>query len=347
MGLITYMRTDAVRVAAEAQEEAREWVSRRLGREYLPDAPPVYRAKKSAQEAHEAIRPSAVAREPKALDALSQQGPARAVPADLGAVPREPDAARGLRHGGGRHRRGRRACSAPRARRSSSPGFTAVYVESREESDAVPEEEAEAVMPPLEVGEVLTLPVPRSQAALHAAAAALHRGLAGEDARGARHRAAVDLRADPLAPSRTAGYVHRERGTLFPTELGMQVNDLLVPAFPRGDGRRVHRPARGVARQDRGRRRRLGGDGRHLLQAVLARSQERGQEDGERQGRAGRRARPVPSAASRWSRSSGASAASSPARRIRSASTPRTSVAARGPPTSRPTRSARPAASRW
>src|SRR4029453_2232941 len=66
-GLITYMRTDAVRVAAEAQEEARQWVTGRLGREYLPDAPPAYKAKKSAQEAQEAIRPSWVEREPKAM----------------------------------------------------------------------------------------------------------------------------------------------------------------------------------------------------------------------------------------------------------------------------------------
>jgi DNA topoisomerase-1 len=61
VGLITYMRTDAVRIAPEAQAEAREWVSQRLGREYLPDSPPAYRAKKSAQEAHEAVRPSSVA----------------------------------------------------------------------------------------------------------------------------------------------------------------------------------------------------------------------------------------------------------------------------------------------
>src|SRR5260370_32926846 len=61
------MRTDAVRVAAEAQEEARQWVAGRLGQEYLPDAPPTYKAKKSAQEAHEAVRPSSVAREPKAV----------------------------------------------------------------------------------------------------------------------------------------------------------------------------------------------------------------------------------------------------------------------------------------
>src|SRR3989441_5456504 len=65
VGLITYMRTDAVRVAREAQEEARGWVTARLGGEYVPEAPPVYRSRGSAQEAHEAIRPSDVAREPK------------------------------------------------------------------------------------------------------------------------------------------------------------------------------------------------------------------------------------------------------------------------------------------
>src|SRR4029434_11167431 len=52
VGLITYMRTDAVRVSAEAQEEARDWVTQRLGREYLPDSPPAYKSKKSAQDAH-------------------------------------------------------------------------------------------------------------------------------------------------------------------------------------------------------------------------------------------------------------------------------------------------------
>ncbi|PYM04308.1 MAG: hypothetical protein DMD82_14775, partial [Candidatus Rokuibacteriota bacterium] len=67
VGLITYMRTDSTRVAAEALTEARGWVTERLGREYLPDAPPVYRVNKSAQEAHEAIRPSEIAREPKLL----------------------------------------------------------------------------------------------------------------------------------------------------------------------------------------------------------------------------------------------------------------------------------------
>ena len=61
VGLITYMRTDAVRVAQEAQAEAREWIDGAARRaSTCRRRPPVYRAKKGAQEAHEAIRPSSV-----------------------------------------------------------------------------------------------------------------------------------------------------------------------------------------------------------------------------------------------------------------------------------------------
>jgi len=66
-GLITYMRTDSVRVAREAQAEAREWITARLGLDYVPDAPPAYRSRGSAQEAHEAIRPSEVRLEPRSV----------------------------------------------------------------------------------------------------------------------------------------------------------------------------------------------------------------------------------------------------------------------------------------
>src|SRR5438093_3573764 len=65
VGLITYMRTDSVRIAAEAQAQARDWVSARLGTEYLPPSPPVYKSRGSAQEAHEAVRPSDGTREPR------------------------------------------------------------------------------------------------------------------------------------------------------------------------------------------------------------------------------------------------------------------------------------------
>ena len=58
VGLITYMRTDSTRVAPEAITAVREFVSQRLGRQYLPEQANVYRSKKDAQDAHEAIRPT-------------------------------------------------------------------------------------------------------------------------------------------------------------------------------------------------------------------------------------------------------------------------------------------------
>jgi DNA topoisomerase-1 len=66
-GLITYMRTDSPRVAPEAIEGAREWISKQLGAKYLPATPNVYKGKKDAQDAHEAIRPSDVSRTPESI----------------------------------------------------------------------------------------------------------------------------------------------------------------------------------------------------------------------------------------------------------------------------------------
>jgi DNA topoisomerase-1 len=57
-GLITYMRTDSVRIAPEALDMARKFILKQYGKEYLPDAPRQYSTKKSAQDAHEAIRPT-------------------------------------------------------------------------------------------------------------------------------------------------------------------------------------------------------------------------------------------------------------------------------------------------
>jgi DNA topoisomerase-1 len=67
VGLITYMRTDSVRVAGEAQQEARKYVEKEFGKEYVPAKPPVYKSKKSSQDAHEAIRPTSVFRTPASL----------------------------------------------------------------------------------------------------------------------------------------------------------------------------------------------------------------------------------------------------------------------------------------
>ncbi|MBR4415522.1 MAG: type I DNA topoisomerase [Victivallales bacterium] len=69
VGLITYMRTDSVNVAKEAQAQAREYIAANYGEEYVPERPNIYRSRKSAQEAHEAIRPTDVTRTPDAVSA--------------------------------------------------------------------------------------------------------------------------------------------------------------------------------------------------------------------------------------------------------------------------------------
>ncbi|MBI3771870.1 MAG: type I DNA topoisomerase [Gammaproteobacteria bacterium] len=68
VGLISYMRTDSVNLAQEAIAEIRDYIKERYGAENLPDEPNVYKTKsKNAQEAHEAIRPTAVTRDPASL----------------------------------------------------------------------------------------------------------------------------------------------------------------------------------------------------------------------------------------------------------------------------------------
>ena len=67
VGLITYMRTDAVRVSKDSIEGARDHIINKYGKDYLPSAPNKFKAKKSAQEAHEAIRPSLPLIEPDSI----------------------------------------------------------------------------------------------------------------------------------------------------------------------------------------------------------------------------------------------------------------------------------------
>ncbi len=58
VGLITYMRTDSLRISDEARNAAADFIEKTYGKEYLPDTPRVFKSKKNAQDAHEAIRPS-------------------------------------------------------------------------------------------------------------------------------------------------------------------------------------------------------------------------------------------------------------------------------------------------
>jgi DNA topoisomerase-1 len=74
IGLITYMRTDSVRISNEAQNSALEFINNKFGKEYSPETPRVYKGKKNIQDAHEAIRPSYVDLTPEIIkDSLKDE----------------------------------------------------------------------------------------------------------------------------------------------------------------------------------------------------------------------------------------------------------------------------------
>ena len=68
-GLITYIRTDSVRVAEEAQAQARDYIAETYGQPYVPAKPNVYKGRKGAQDAHEAIRPASLLNRPQDVKA--------------------------------------------------------------------------------------------------------------------------------------------------------------------------------------------------------------------------------------------------------------------------------------
>ncbi len=67
IALVTYIRTDSVRVSQEAQAKAREYIAARFGKEYVPEKPNIYATKKGAQDAHECIRPIDLNRTPESM----------------------------------------------------------------------------------------------------------------------------------------------------------------------------------------------------------------------------------------------------------------------------------------
>jgi DNA topoisomerase-1 len=229
-GLITYMRTDSVRVAVEAQAAARGWVIARIGTEYVPETPPAYRSRGSAQEAHEAIRPSEVRHEPRNIARFLTKDQlalyrliwerflaSQMTPAVYDTVSADIEAGRCLFRAQGATLKFK--------------GFTAVYEESREDDVAQAEQEPEGVVPPLDEGEVLALlgldpkqhftqPPPRyTEASLIKALEELGIG---------RPSTYASILGTII---NDRGYVHRERRTLSPTELGMAVTDKLIPYF--------------------------------------------------------------------------------------------------------------------
>ncbi|NDY41859.1 type I DNA topoisomerase [Dissulfurirhabdus thermomarina] len=229
VGLITYMRTDSTRVAAEAAAEARSYIGREFGTDFVPPKPPVYRQSKMAQGAHEAIRPTSVARTPREMaafldrDALalyeliwkrfvaSQMSPAvlDQTRVDITAGPYL------LRATGSVVR---------------FPGFTVLYTEARDDNGK-DGEEGDRRLPEVREGERLALrgidprqhftqPPPRyTEASL----------IKALEERGIGRPSTY---ATILSTIRDKEYVRLENRRFYPEELGFLVTDLLTEHFP-------------------------------------------------------------------------------------------------------------------
>jgi DNA topoisomerase-1 len=160
VGLITYMRTDSTRISPEAQAEARRLITDRYGAQFLPERPPAYRSGKGAQEAHEAIRPTSVLREPGHLARfLSKEQLAlytliwnRFVASQMRPAVFDTTAV-DIQAGGYTFRAS--------GQQMTFPGFMQVYVEGRDEPakggarEGESEEDEERALPPLQEGQIL------------------------------------------------------------------------------------------------------------------------------------------------------------------------------------------------
>ena len=232
IGLITYMRTDSTRVANEALNEAREYIQKTYGSEYLPSQAIHYRSRNSAQDAHEAIRPTSAGRTPQSLRRhLSSEQyrlydliwkrfiASQMTPAVLDQTTIDITAGGFLFRATG---------SVIKFR-----GFMAVYMES---SDDVPiqnrgESEEEAILPQVEVGQVLDLrkldpkqhftqPPPR-----YTEATLVKELEAKEIGRPSTYAAIISTIQD-------REYVVKEKGSFESTDIGKLVNQLLIKGFP-------------------------------------------------------------------------------------------------------------------
>ena len=226
-GLITYMRTDSTRLAPEAVADARDYIATAYGPEYVPEKPNVYKAKKGAQDAHEAVRPTGVSRPPRSVRRFLTEDQAKLYqlvwdrfiasqmkPALLDVTTVDIAAGDyGLRATG----------SIVKFR-----GFTVLYTETADEQN---EEENRRIPEGLKVGDPLKLlalhpeqhftkPPPRYTEA------SLVKEL---EAQGIGRPSTY---AQIVSTLQDRDYVSRERGRFSPTPLGATVNTLLVRAFP-------------------------------------------------------------------------------------------------------------------
>ncbi len=233
IGLITYMRTDSPNTAPEAIVEVREHIGRIFGKDFLPENPNAFKAKKSAQQAHEAIRPSYVSRSPESLKDFLNHDQFRLYeliynrflasqmkPAEFLATSVDIEVDKYLFVANGSH--------------LLFEGFLAAYnkTEEEEKEEEEDKEKDKNVIPPLVQDEILgltsltpsqhfTKPPPRfSDSSL---VKALEEEGIGRPSTYAPIMYTLILR----------DYVRRIKGYLNPTELGFKVSDMLVEYFPK------------------------------------------------------------------------------------------------------------------
>lgn len=224
-GLVTYIRTDSVRIAAEAQKAAREHILAQFGKSYVPPRPNVYKGRAGAQDAHEAIRPSHIDFTPASIkDSLTNDQFKlykliydRFLASQMTAARYETKAVSLDANGCTFRANGVRAVF---------EGYTAVYTEGRDEA-----QEKETTLPAIAEGDVFacgnvdaqqrfTQPPPRyTEASL--VKMLEEKGIG---------------RPSTYSPTISTiierGYVMREKKTLLPTELGFVVTQLMKENFP-------------------------------------------------------------------------------------------------------------------
>ena len=227
VGLITYMRTDSVKISKDAQNLAKDYILEKFGKKYYPDVPNVYKSRKSAQEAHEAIRPTLPSREPNSIkDSLTPDQFKlykliwdRFIASQMSAALYSQTTVE-IRAGDYLFKTS--------STKLLFDGYTAVYEADKEKE----EEEKKGKLPELSVDEPLDLlnlmpsqhftkPPPRySDASLVKALEELGIGRPSTYA--------------PIIQTITArDYVTRESGYFHPTELGIIVTHLLMKHFPK------------------------------------------------------------------------------------------------------------------
>lgn len=220
MGLITYMRTDSVRVAKEAQLEARNYLRKEVGEEFVPAKIPFYKNKKSSQDAHEAIRPTSIWRTPdKMKKCLSGRHfklyeliwrrflASQMEKAILSTLTLSIEGEKYLFQAEGK--------------KIEFPGFISIYKEKGGK---------EKILPPIKEGEELELKELVSeqhftQPPSHYTEASLVKTL--EEKGIGRPSTYVPT----ISTIKTRGYVGWQKGKLIPTLLAKVVNDLLIDNF--------------------------------------------------------------------------------------------------------------------